>query len=343
MPFVWAQKPNLKWSPGANFLLSQEHNTEVAKKHFDNVVKNYGSVVLVNLIDKKGTQKMLGDEFQRVVHVANNPKVRYVWFDFHHECRKMKYQNLSILLAQIQIDIDQMGFFEATLKKQSTASSFTFGTRQHGVVRTNCMDSLDRTNVVQSVIARRVLHDCLIKADLHKVSGTIAPFEVLPGDLEKIFRETWTTNANAMSLLYTGTNAQKTDFTRLGKRTFKGMLDDGKAGVIRYVKNNFYDGYNQDCLDLALGRLNPIQVQYKKSMLNRFYLLVFIVFVFPILMKLMLDSVHENLFSKNVVSKTYELKANCFYYTVMVLTFLTIFKAITSSAAIFIVKPFLHH
>lgn len=35
----------------------------------------------------------------------------------------MKYQNLSKLLAQVQADIDQMGFFEATLKKQSTVKS----------------------------------------------------------------------------------------------------------------------------------------------------------------------------------------------------------------------------
>lgn len=71
MPFVWAQKPTLKWSPSAVFLTSQELNVEIAKKNFDNTVKSYGSVVLVNLIDKKGTQKMLGEEFQRVCRVAN--------------------------------------------------------------------------------------------------------------------------------------------------------------------------------------------------------------------------------------------------------------------------------
>lgn len=81
--------------------------------------------------------------------------------------------------------------------------------------------------------------------------------------------------------------------TRIGKRTFKGMLDDGKAAIVRYVKNNFYDGYNQvlfpfplrlitvtslkDCLDLALGRLNPVEVKYNKAVMNRFYLMLLIV------------------------------------------------------------------
>jgi len=37
---------------------------------------------------------------------------------------------------------------------------------QKGTVRTNCMDCLDRTNVVQSVIARNVLHSILYAASV---------------------------------------------------------------------------------------------------------------------------------------------------------------------------------
>jgi len=38
-----------------------------------------------------------------------------------------------------------------------------------------------------------------------------------------------------MSNLYAGTNALKIDFTRTGKRTFKGILNDGVSSVKRYV------------------------------------------------------------------------------------------------------------
>jgi hypothetical protein len=34
--------------------------------------------------------------------------------------------------------------------------------RQEGVFRTNCIDCLDRTNVVQSMLARRSLHSQLV-------------------------------------------------------------------------------------------------------------------------------------------------------------------------------------
>jgi hypothetical protein len=76
-------------------------------------------------------------------------------------------------------------------------------------------------------------------------------FEKFPESLENVFREGWTDNADVMSYLYTGTPALKTDFTRTGKRTYKGAINDGVNAVTRYFINNFTDGYYHDCLDLS--------------------------------------------------------------------------------------------
>ena len=59
--------------------------------------------------------------------------------------------------------------------------------------------------------------------------------------LEDAFREGWTQNADQMSILYTGTPALKTDFTRTGKRTRKGAMMDGKNSLERYYINNYCD------------------------------------------------------------------------------------------------------
>jgi hypothetical protein len=74
--------------------------------------------------------------------------------------------------------------------------------------------------------------------------------------LEVAFRNLWTDNADALSILYTGTPALKTDFTRTGKRTYKGAIDDGKNSMTRYFINNFSDGYHVDCLDVATAQIN---------------------------------------------------------------------------------------
>lgn len=77
--------------------------------------------------------------------------------------------------------------------------------------------------------------------------------------LEQAFRNAWTDNADILSLCYTGTPALKTDFTRTGKRSTMGAVNDGKHSVIRYYINNFNDGFNNDCLDLSQGHITAQQ------------------------------------------------------------------------------------
>lgn len=58
-------------------------------------------------------------------------------------------------------------------------------------------------------------------------------------------RLVWADHANEISIAYSGTGALKTDFTRTGKRTKVGALEDGYKSVMRYIKNNFFDGARQ--------------------------------------------------------------------------------------------------
>lgn len=57
------------------------------------------------------------------------------------------------------------------------------------------MDCLDRTNVVQGVIARNVLHNILTKVKLF-VKEDSSPFARFPDELEDTFRNIWTNNAD---------------------------------------------------------------------------------------------------------------------------------------------------
>jgi len=63
----------------------------------------------------------------------------------------------------------------------------------------------------------------------------------------------WADHADMISIQYSGTGALKTDFTRTGKRTKLGALEDGRRSALRYFKNNFADGFRQDSLDLFVG------------------------------------------------------------------------------------------
>jgi hypothetical protein len=205
----------------------------------------------------------------------------FEWFDFHHECRNMKWKNISFLITKIESFLESNDYFmlctEETVSNEGdnqvnkNKMNSHIMLRQGGCVRTNCMDCLDRTNVVQSVISRKILLQQLKKFDLLKdvIIDKSDPFFNFPGTLEDAFREIWTNHANQLSILYSGTNAQKTDFTRTGKRTIKGAISDGICGVKRYGINNFSDGYYQDCLDLLAGFLKPNEMATRHSALAK--------------------------------------------------------------------------
>lgn len=63
--------------------------------------KIYNRVALINLIDKKGSQLRVGTSFTQTMEAINDPAFKYVWFDFHSECKKMKYENLGKLVALV--------------------------------------------------------------------------------------------------------------------------------------------------------------------------------------------------------------------------------------------------
>jgi hypothetical protein len=57
--------------------------------------------------------------------------------------------------------------------------------KQQGVVRTNCMDNLDRTNVVQAFLAKRTLNAQLQSIGVLSPSASIDDYE----DFSRDFRE----------------------------------------------------------------------------------------------------------------------------------------------------------
>ena len=64
----------------------------------------------------------------------------------------------------------------------------------------------------------------------------------------------WADHADYVSKAYSGTGALKTDYTRTGTRTKQGLLQDGQNSVVRYLKNNYFDGNRQVCV-LTLWRV----------------------------------------------------------------------------------------
>lgn len=142
---------------------------------------------------------------------------RYVDFDFHHECKGMKYENIGKLIDQVKNDLDTFGYFSTNIDTPSKR------VEQTGVTRVNCIDNLDRTNVVQSVIAKLVLEKQLktlnIFSENDKIENHPNLLSTFKNGKKYILyrinpRLVWADNADAISFLYSGTGALKNDYTR---------------------------------------------------------------------------------------------------------------------------------
>ena len=257
IPLRWHQKPNLKWAPQGFIYGTPQQNLESAEKHFAESISSYGDLFLINLIDKKGNQKEIGTALKNQLDSMKYKRLKLTWFDFHHECRGLHWEHIAKLMREIEPQIDQYSYFRCTTESNADWGEELVNEKQTGIFRTNCMDCLDRTNVVQSVLARSVLHRQLYILGLAgKPNGEV--FQPLPEPLEFCFRSFWANNADVISELYAGTGALKVDFTRTGKRTKAGALSDGRNSLHRYFINNFYDGYRKNSVDAFLGKISPL-------------------------------------------------------------------------------------
>lgn len=70
----------------------------------------------MNLIDKKGSQLRIGTKMGEIIKQMNSESVQYTWFDFHGECKNMKWENLSKLIATVSSELNSYGHFIVELK-----------------------------------------------------------------------------------------------------------------------------------------------------------------------------------------------------------------------------------
>ncbi|KAI9314056.1 SacI homology domain-containing protein [Dichotomocladium elegans] len=245
LPAIWGQIANTRYTPQlwADTGLENDKVLSASKSHFDEQVRIYGPLVLVNLVNKKGYEYPMGRLYEHIIEKLADPRLYYAHFDFHHECRNMRWNRVQLLIDKLEPQLVKQGYYchdpqDASLAKLQTS-----------IVRSNCMDCLDRTNVVQSALAKWMLNRQL------RDVGVLQSTEVLENDDQfmAVFNSTWADNADVLSIAYSGTGALKTDYTRTGKRTYLGAYSDLVNSLIRYIKNNYMDGSRQDGIDLFLG------------------------------------------------------------------------------------------
>ncbi|XP_054877711.1 phosphatidylinositide phosphatase SAC2 isoform X2 [Poeciliopsis prolifica] len=238
VPVFWSQA-GYRYNPRPRIEKGDNETMPYFAAHFEKQLELYTKQVIINLVDQNGREKIIGDAYLKQVLLYNNPNLTYVSFDFHEHCRGMKFENVQILTDAISDIITDM--------KWAWVDQAGVICKQDGIFRVNCMDCLDRTNVVQAAVARVVMEQQLKKL------GVMPPEQPLPLKCYRIYQVMWANNGDTISKQYAGTAALKGDFTRTGERKLAGVMKDGVNSANRYYLNRFRDAYRQAVIDLMMG------------------------------------------------------------------------------------------
>lgn len=272
VPVFWEQSAGLL--PGQQRITvtrSPEATQPAFDKHFEEMEKNYGAVYVVNLLSKeKESEINLTRLYQ--YHVSHSPlsmregehkMLKEINYDFHAETRGPNgYEAASGITRYIQDAADAFAYYLAEeiededrtngpTEKQTTLRPVVV-LQQEGIFRVNCLDCLDRTNLVQTIISQMAISLFLE----HRSERASQDFWARHGGL-------WADNGDQLSRIYAGTGALKSSFTRSGKMSLAGALADARKSATRMYVNNFADKSRQTVMDMLLGRLmsqTPVQL-----------------------------------------------------------------------------------
>lgn len=108
IPIFWAEVNNLNYKPDMQ-VMDRPDTLKAFKMHVEEQVSLYGSQSLVNLVNTKGHEQPVREGYEKYVKLAAIPTVQYHHFDFHKECKNMKWHRISVLLDQLEPELEEKG------------------------------------------------------------------------------------------------------------------------------------------------------------------------------------------------------------------------------------------
>lgn len=249
VPAFWEQDLTLI-NPKITVTRSIDATQSSFDAHFTEICAKYNACHIVNLLSK--TKLMEVELLRRYLELlrrsTHSDDLLYTHFDFHAETKQLSggFAGASKLLPFLHKSLEQFGWFNYDLAMGEVIK------RQDGVLRVNCLDCLDRTNLIEQVVCQSVVEYIMRNQGVSLLNS--------PRDRARLEEMTnrhndlWADNGDAISQIYTGTNALKSSFSRSGKMNLAGALSDVTKSVSRMYQNTFNDSKKQTIIDLLLGK-----------------------------------------------------------------------------------------
>ena len=263
VPIYWHQdqtsilpKPDIK----LNF---SDIRFDATKRHFYILSKRYGqpSVVcnLTKAKEKKPQETLLNEWYEKSVHYINSTDITDE--DVNNGIKKIEYYHYD-LKALRKNKFFYKEYCGEACRQISKTNMFCFIpyilanntyllSLQNGVIRSNCIDCLDRTNVYQQIIGTAVV---IIQLRFFGVDSKEPENE--NEEIYGVLTEIYKNMGNVLSNQYAGSEAHKQtikdDRSKVNK--IMGKFPEMFNTFKRYFNNSFNDANKQCRINLFLGK-----------------------------------------------------------------------------------------
>ncbi|KAK2197717.1 bifunctional Endonuclease-exonuclease-phosphatase superfamily/Endonuclease-exonuclease-phosphatase/SAC domain/Inositol polyphosphate-related phosphatase [Babesia duncani] len=239
VPVYWGQA-----SITAPPLLSRsiQETSEAFMNHWK-LLQEFGSkVYFFNLLSIRENELQLTHALESNIRLHPKMDIELINYNFneHVKWESISTEGAYFVKERLGEAMKEIGHFDV----ESPNASY-----QRGIVRTNCLDCLDRTNVMQWTISWVWLLGLLQLHDLPL--GDINMEDCI---LFTELRSLWCAHGDAISLHYAGTPSIFTTHIKQGKSTMSGYLHYGKTFAQRMFSLLIADGTRQRAFDIMLGR-----------------------------------------------------------------------------------------
>ncbi|OAD55220.1 Polyphosphoinositide phosphatase [Eufriesea mexicana] len=227
---------------------------ETAGAHFNQLLRRYGSpVIILNLVkkrEKKKHESTLSEELCMAVKYLNqflSPEhhIQYISFDMAR-MNKRKTSNVMARLANIAHN----AVLKTEIKVRQCFNKMC--TLQTGIIRTNCVDCLDRTNTAQFAIGK-----CALGFQLCALGVLESPKLEFDSDCVRMLEELYEDHGDTLALQYGGSQLVHRIKTYRKTAPWTSQGNDIMQTLSRYYSNTFSDQEKQHTINLFLGLFIP--------------------------------------------------------------------------------------
>ena len=255
IPIYWYQETNFLFFNPVIKVNETDFRFYATLRHFSSLSERYGHpCIVVNLTKKEEINRkqetLLNEFYKQGLDYINSllkndkDKILYYHYDIKKEREEPKYYQKYYKTA-IQF-VGKTNFF-SFIPEVNNVYRLSL---QNGVIRTNCVDCIDRTNVYQQILGSAVL-----VLQLRKMGVNASFQENLDKQIYGILCEIYKRMGNVLSEQYTGSLAHKQNIK--GSQPGFGIIDkfiEVYSTLQRFINNSFSDRYKQNAINLFLGK-----------------------------------------------------------------------------------------